>query len=336
MIRLFGLGDVLLLRDLQRKSETVNSESALLGEYPSLRLALMGYVFPLGSGACTCVLDPAGQSTCERGFVQVRMRPGCPEWDLIYVAPALDQAEGSFSIWRRLLDGLSGIASERGVQRMYARPLHDEVREEVLRSAGFNVYARERVFRCSSLRVKGRRCDGTWRPRRDDDWGEMRRLYRSATPHLVRQAEGGDMRWYDEALPGQLGVRSREEYVLEDGRHLAAYLGLTGGRRGYWLHLLLAESKIGHAAEVVGSGLDLLAGRAERPIYWGVRDYQHWLVEVLQGRGFEPVADRSLMVKHTTVKVKVPKLKLIPGLENGVNAATSVSPGVKSGSRLGQ
>jgi len=297
VIRLFGLGDVLLLRDLQRKSETVNSESALLGEYPSLRLALMGYVFPLGSGACTCVLDPAGQSTCERGFVQVR---------------------------------------KRGVQRMYARPLHDEVREEVLRSAGFNVYARERVFRCSSLRVKGRRCDGTWRPRRDDDWGEMRRLYRSATPHLVRQAEGGDMRWYDEALPGQLGVRSREEYVLEDGRHLAAYLGLTGGRRGYWLHLLLAESKIGHAAEVVGSGLDLLAGRAERPIYWGVRDYQHWLVEVLQGRGFEPVADRSLMVKHTTVKVKVPKLKLIPGLENGVNAATSVSPGVKSGSRLGQ
>jgi len=42
----------------------------------------------------------------------------------------------------------------------------------------------------------------------------------------------------------------------------------------------------------------------------------------LEARGFEPFASQCVMVKHTTVRVKEPSLKLVPALEAGAKAAT--------------
>ena len=333
LIRLFDLRDILLIRDLQRTSETIDSARALLGEHPSLRLALLSYLFGHRSRVCTCVLDPAGRPRSDAGYAQVRQRPGCPEWDVVYLAPALDVGARASAAWDRLLKGLSLLAAERGVLRLYARPLRDELAEEVLGRSGFSVYARETVFSLGTPCGVVSHDRGRWRPMREDDREGMRRLYASVTPHLVRQAEGGDARAQGSFLPGEFKHCSGEWYVYDGDGSLEGCLGLREGRKGYWVHALLAETEAHKAAGLLAEGVELLAGRPVLPVYCGVRGYQQSIGRVLGERGLEEVGERSLMVKHTTAKAKVSTLKLVRSLENGVNATTGVSPGVTSGVR---
>jgi len=140
-------------------------EGALLGEYSPLRLALLAYLFHPGVGAFTCVLDSSGRERCEKGFVQVRNRPGCPEWHVVHIAPALDEVGDPLTTWHRLLTGMSRIAADEGVLRIFARPVRDDLVEGVLEQAGFQVYAREMIYRIGDSSVP------TWRrdSRRDLD-----------------------------------------------------------------------------------------------------------------------------------------------------------------------
>ena len=333
MIRLFDLRDILLIRELQRSRETIDSARAFLGEHQSLRLALLSYLFGYRSTVCTCVLDARGRPRSEAGYAQVRQRPGCPEWDIEYLAPALDVTARAPATWDRLLTGLCLLAAERGVVRLYARPLRGELAEEVLGRSGFSVYARETVFSLGTPSGVVSHERGRWRPMRENDEDAMRRLYAKVTPHLVRQAEGGDARSQGSLLPGEFKLCSGEWYICERDGSLEGCLGVRDGRKGYWVHLLLGEAEGCDAGGLVEEGLALLAGRPLLPVYCGVREYQQSVGRALAERGFEAVGARSLMVKHTTAKVKVGTLKLVRSLENGVNATTGVSPGVKSGIR---
>lgn len=329
MIRPFGFRDLLLVKDLQRRGTILDLESALLGEYPSLRLALMAYLFYPAAGALTCVLDATGGQRSKRGFVQVRHRSGCPEWDVICLAPALDMFEGALTIWHKLLTGITPIAAEEGVLRVFARPVRDDLMESVLGQAGFSVYARERIHRLGAASIPTQRRVGSWRPADEGDREELYCFHRNVTPHLVRQAEGGHSQGGNGSLFGQVGFPGEERYVVSSDR-LEAYLGLREGTKGYWVHLLLAQDGSCDPASLVSEGLSLLAGRPPLPVYWAVRDYQAGLGIVLECEGFEPLATRSLMVKHIAVRVKVNKHKLVPGLDKGVKAAPGMSPSGKS------
>lgn len=333
MIKPFGLRDVLLVRDLQRRSTILDLESALLGEYSSLRLALLAYLFHPGVGAFTCVLDSSGLKRCEKGFVQVRNKPGCPEWDVVYIAPALDEVGDALTIWYRLLTGISLIAAEEGILRVFARPVRDDMVEGVLGQAGFNVYAREMIYRIGDSSVPTWRRGERWRSASEDDREELGQLYRSVTPHLVQQAEGRHPQEGNGSLFGQLGFPGEEAYILSRDR-LDAYLRLRGGPKGYWIQLLLRDSGDSDMAEVVSEGLGLLTGRPPLPVYWAVRGYQGYLPALLRGKGFEPVATRSLMVKHTTARVKVKKHKLVSTLDKGIKVTPGVAPSGGAATRL--
>jgi len=308
-------------------------ESALLGEYSSLRLALLAYLFHPGVGAFTCVLDSGGLKRCEKGFVQVRNRPGCSEWDVVCIAPVLDEVGDALTIWYKLLTGISLIAAEEGILRLFSRPVRDDLVEGALGQAGFNVYAREMIYRIGDSSVlTGRRGEG-WRPVSDDDRGELSHLYRSVTPHLVQQAEGRHPQEGNGSLFGQLGFPGEEAYVLNRDR-LDAYLRLRGGSNGYWIQLLVRDSEDSDMAQLVSEGLGLLAGRPPLPVYWAVRGYQGYLPTLLRGEGFEPVATRSLMVKHTTARVKVKRRKLVSALDKGIKVTPRVSPSGGAATRL--
>jgi len=45
----------------------------------------------------------------------------------------------------------------------------------------------------------------------------------------------------------------------------------------------------------------------------------------LEERGFTPIDTYSLLVKHTTVRVKEPRRKLLPALEKRVEVTPTVS-----------
>jgi hypothetical protein len=97
------------------------------------------------------------------------------------------------------------------------------------------------------------------------------------------------------------------------------------GEEGHWLRILLGPDTSGHADAVLKDSLSVLASYPARPIFCAVREYESGVQGALDCLGFEPVASELLMVKHTTVRPRVPVKKLSPALEKGVETATPIS-----------
>jgi hypothetical protein len=62
-----------------------------------------------------------------------------------------------------------------------------------------------------------------------------------------------------------------------------------------------------------------------QPIYCAVREYEVGLQAALEDQGFAAVDAYSLLVKHTTVRVRQPLRKLVPALKKGAEIAPTVS-----------
>jgi gentisate 1,2-dioxygenase len=56
-----------------------------------------------------------------------------------------------------------------------------------------------------------------------------------------------------------------------------------------------------------------------------VRQYQSSIQTVVEDKGFELASAHSLWVKHTTLRVREPKRKLVPALEKRAEVAPTIS-----------
>jgi len=325
MIRPFGARDLFLLRNLQRRRVTLDPKSVLLWDRSPLQSAVIAWLLHDRIGTFTYILDSAGPQR-RHGFVQVWARPGLPEWDVLYLAPSLDEGEEVPDIWYRLLVNLIHRAGERGVQRLYAR-LHENHRaEEIFGRVGFNVYSKEVIYRLGAGQrlARGTGTKG-WRPLRPSEaWG-LQCLYARATPHLVRQAEGNHLEEYSGSLMERFRLFGEEGHVLENEGRIVAYLGLTSGARGYWIRTLLDPDAGATYADVVAHGLCLLPRRAKFPVYWAVREYEEGLNTALEEAGFRPLTGYSLLVKHTVVRIQQRVPKLVPGFEKRIGATPHIT-----------
>jgi len=110
--------------------------------------------------------------------------------------------------------------------------------------------------------------------------------------------------------------------VLEDKGKVIGYVRIRQGQTGHWLEMLLHPQAYERADELVGQSLSFLAKYPSRPIYCCLRRYQGGIRVPLEAQGFQLFASQCVMIKHTTVRVKKPVLKLVPGLEKRAEAAT--------------
>ena len=121
--------------------------------------------------------------------------------------------------------------------------------------------------------------------------------------------------------------RETEEYVWEQGGAIRAYLRFVAGEDGHWLRVLLEPGTTEVADAVLSESLSAAASYPARPVYCDVRDYEDGLRGALHSLGFELLTSELLMVKHTTVRARVPVGKLSPALEKGVETAAPISTG---------
>jgi hypothetical protein len=199
MIKSFGLRDLLLVGNLQKKGTCLDPEIALTRPYSPLLAALSSYFLMREAGTSTFILEAMDQSSPStsgrgerspersrrivepsghrrrQGLAQMRQRRGRPEADVIYLAPSLRQPfdsaqdraqDTAFStayeaptIWHRLLTHLGARAGERGIQRLFARLAEDGEEIETFQQVGFSPYTREDTFRLNSLSESHRRLD---------------------------------------------------------------------------------------------------------------------------------------------------------------------------------
>jgi len=301
----------------------LNLEEALTQPYRPLLAALLGFLPVQGVGVLTCVYDARGEDQQMAGFAQVRMRRDSSEADVVYLTPSLSAEGEGFTTWCRLLENLCLEAGEQGIQRIFARPPEDGPEVEAFQQVGFTIYAREDVFRLTQMPSDLPRPENRTLRRQQpaDNWG-LQGLYASIAPRLVQQAENLTTRDW-EINPGPWPRQPRREgYVLEDQEEIVGYLRIRKGRTGHWLEILLHPQAYERAEELVEQSLSLLAEYPPCPIYCCLRRYQGGLRAPLEARGFQPFASQCVMVKHTTVRVKEPSLKLVPALETRAEVAT--------------
>jgi hypothetical protein len=315
-----NLNDLRAIRKLQPQGIEFDLERARLWPHTPFTAALAAHLPFNEIGASTIVLYQNHGKHKPLGLIQSRARRNGTEADISFMAPALEADPDAVTIWYRLLAEATNEMCERGCQRVYVQATSDDGSEEVFRQAGFGVYAHEDIFYLRAERIvsfpalQGAR--SLRRQRKRDAWN-MLRLYGMATPRPVQIAEG---MMNGEGKVGKLGdwweQSSGTGYVLEGADDtLLGAVRITRGRAASWLRIYLHPKAQSHAGELVCGVLGLARTPHARPIYAGVRDYEGGIRAPLEASGFELLMKRSLMVKHTTVRVKEPALWAVPALE---------------------
>lgn len=262
----------------------------------------------------------------QRGFIQARQRSESPALDLLFIAPALDRRPGAAWLWQDLLHELVRVGGAAGIQRLFAHlPAERHAEVEVMRQAGFSIYAQDYLYRLE--RVRQVDAGPThWVPRKSiDDWG-LQRLYHAVTPAVVKQAEHRmDLTRLEGQRASWWGSGKKGSYVLrgESAGDVLGWLRLTRGERAHWLKLVLHPERASEAIPRLKEALSILSTWRALPVYCDVRDYEGFLNSALDDCGFERIMRRVLLVRQTTshVRAEVPRLKPIE-----VTAETAPTP----------
>jgi len=322
MTRWLSLDDWIAIQRLQQRGVQLDFERAVLWPHTPLQAALARHIPLSPIGAETLVLYPPAPARARAlGFLQMRARRGRPEVDVTFLSPALDADADAVAIWYRLLAECVQVVGARGGQRVFAQIPVGNGTEDVLRQAGFNTYAREEIFCLHRLPGGLAKTHLLRRQRARDGWNLLR-LYTELTPRPVQLAEG---MLSPEGQGGKLGDwwdQSRGAgYVLEKEGELAGAVRIRRGRAAYWMRFGLHPQAREDAEELVRGALALLWAAPPHPVYCSVREYESGITSALQALGFEHHQTRSLLVKHTTARVKEPVLKLLPAIEQSPKPA---------------
>lgn len=323
MIRLFGLRDVLLVKQLQPQGVAFDLRWLLLHSTSPLHSALAGYLTRYNLGTITCVHEGSKEGRNLRGFAQVWPRPAQGEWDLVFLAPALERHENAVDLWYRLLTYLSILGAEQGILRIYVRSSEDAEAEDVFRQAGFTAVVREELFVLRREPEAASRPGGL-RPLASQDLRALEELYRQAVPQFVQQVEERPPHLSLARYRLPLGSRRGQEYIwVEEGKALA-YMGWYASPRGSWLEVMARPEDRTGTLPHIKYILTLMGCSATRPIYCPVPDYDVGLGWLLRTLGFESCTRQVLLVRHTAARVPVRPKIMVPGLERGVNVHPSV------------
>jgi hypothetical protein len=288
----FTPGDSFRVARLQRKGISLDLRQDLTQPYTPLREAWVAFLTQQAMGQPTYVLyDPHD----GEAFVQMRYRPHQAAADVAYLAPSLAENHRSANAWVRLLDGACIEAAGRGIQRVFANLPDSGAEVDILQQSGFSLYTGEDIYRLSQIPTSQPGAHaGELRHQHPEDWPAIQRLGVAVTPQRVRQAEGGIA-----LTPGS--DRNCRRYVLpgKEGNDLVGTLDLCAGGQAHWLRVLVHPDAQDQVEGLIRWGLATLDDRTGKPVYCNVRQYESGIRAALDKIGFELLASRSLMVKHT-------------------------------------
>ena len=237
-----------------------------------------------------------------------------PEWVVLLMA-AEHGPEGADAAFR-LLSGVSALAAQHGMHRVFGA-VPDEARaRETFFQAGFYSYTRESWFaRNGPLLEPSRSLEGRIAGGRDAH--DLFRFYAITTPHAVQRAEQLTVEDFDVGRragafdPPHIGgnplaMRRQVLMLLADERRPRAFAVAYRGteRHPHVCKVRTAEGDVDLARELLrGAALDLAP---VRPIAVPVRSYEDHVARALLMEGFGEVATAMLFVKELAVRVEEP------------------------------
>ena len=260
----------------------------------------------------------------------MRIRPGCPQRDVVFMAPTLEVGNGNHAIWQRLLTHLCIQTAEHGCFRLYASLPAESEELKLFKNIGFLKYCQEDIYRLNPGVQRGKIYTTLpfRRQQPNDGWG-LQKLYAILTPRPVQNAEGlaqgqwalARRRWGE---PGR-----RKGYVWEEEGELLGALHIRAGKRGIWIRTLLHPDALDQVQAMVRAALSLTVNRnPSLPVYFALRQYEVGWRSTLTDLGFEALTTRTLVVKPMTVRVRDKSAARMSALETSPSegaATTAIS-----------
>ncbi len=204
-----------------------------------------------------------------------------------------------------LIDALSQAAGSQKIQHLIAEIDETNPAFEILRRAGFAVYARQRIWqRTAPPSLDMEKDNLEWRLESESDVAAIRNLYHNLVPGLVQQVE----------TPPSSNKRNLVHWHQDE---LLAYLDLKDGSRGIWAQAYIHPA-VERTQDLLMSLLANLELTSKKPLYFCVRSYQAGLNLGLQVLDFQPCSDQAVMVKRLTASMRnrVPtKIRAIEGTQ---------------------
>ncbi len=265
-VRLFDWRDLPTLKHYRK--EGIFLDSALLLTRGQLLVpgVLLSYLAPT-MGVYTCISEGGKQSANAMG--QFIHPGGSPLSHLTYLSPeeGLDHAAVC-----TLLEFMMSLSGERGAQRMLADVDENTSTFEALRTCGFAIYTRQRIWKIRSEQSVAA-VQSCWRMATEIDGIPVRTLYNNLVPGMVQQIEP-----FPTFRPNGL-VCYREGELI-------AFVELKNGHRGIWAQPFIhPDAK--DAAGMLAGFIERISGRWFRPIYLCVRSHHSWLEPALEELGAE-------------------------------------------------
>lgn len=240
--------------------------------------------------------DGAQEKTVVGQFIHPA---GSPLAHLTFFSP---QERLDAPLLARLLEHMLAELGERGALRLLAEVDEESPAFEVLRSNGFGVYTRQRIWQVSA-RPAPNESSEAWRPARPQDEGAIRALYNNLVPGMVQQIEP----FISQRPKGM---------VYYQGGDLLAYVELRYGHLGIWAHPFVHPAT-DEVSERFVDFLSNIPNRRSRPVYVCIRSYQAWLEATMEILGAEAGPRQAVMARQLAASQKALRLYAIPSLEGG-------------------
>lgn len=241
-----------------------------------------------------------------RGLISVRSRPSPISWqaDSLVLGAGPEDPD----ICLRLLEYISAVGGEVGVQKVFLRVERSSPLVEVARQAGLIPYKSELLYWRESLGSTLREAKlvgGQVRAKRPGDELALFQLYSAVVPGHVRQAEAMTFDEWKAISKKNLSLPTQRELVLEREGSLVGWLRVRLSGKVNFFDILTSPHERETLAALLGHCLGLLDQR--RPTYCLLSDYREDLRQVLEEEGFCLAGEYSSLVKQLAVRVRQPR-----------------------------
>jgi hypothetical protein len=278
-VRSLDILDLPLLPRYRRDVLALDSARILTRGNPLGAAAMLSYLNPRRN-IYTAVASEDGSSLMG----QVTLTEAETSARLTFLAPA----ENANGLVIPLTAHLTTQAGEWGAFHLLAEVDEDSPVFRSLRTAGFAMYAWQRIWKLPVFQAEGRK--GSWRKADEFDWPAIQSLYGQIVPALLHPVE---------ALPRQVGG-----LVCRPEGNLQAYISTNVGPKGVWIQPLVPPDSACVSEQLAGL-VNAVSGWRERDIYICVRSYQTWLEAALEDLGAEAGPRQAVMVKRLVKTQKV-------------------------------
>jgi hypothetical protein len=207
-----------------------------------------------------------------------------------------------------LIEHLAKLAGKRGAFHVIAEIDELAPTFEVLRKAGFGVFARQRIWKITDNKPD-RDAKSKWFPINEQHLIDVQTLFHNVVPGLVAQIE---------TLP----VKRLQGLLHYDSDTLLAYIGLIYGIHGIWAQPFI-HPDTPNIDYLLDSFIKAIPDRRSRPVFLCVRTYQSWLEPAIGEMESQPSPLQAVMVKRLAIRQKL-ALQSIPKIDGQTEISTPV------------